>query len=80
MRLPVVPAEWKEHLLSTKLLAIILNVLLDDLADQRGSETLLETAMSIPFHPQGRDAPAPRVPEEERRYFALMSQSRFAVT
>jgi CRP-like cAMP-binding protein len=72
--LPVVPAEWKEHLLSTKLLAIILNVLLDDLADQRGSETLLETALSIPFHPQGRDAPAPRVPEEERRYFALIAE------
>ncbi|WP_257462716.1 hypothetical protein [Archangium lipolyticum] len=72
--LPLVPAEWKEHLLTTKLLAIILNVLLDDLADQRGSETLLETALSIPFHPQGRAAPAPDVPPEERRYFALIAE------
>lgn len=72
--LPVVPAQWKEHLLSSKLLAIILNVLLDDLADQRGSEALLETALSIPFHPQGKDAPAPRVPEEDRRYFALIAE------
>ena len=71
--LPLVPEDWKEYLLSTKLLAIILNVLLDDLADQRGSETLLESALSIPFHPQGKAAPAPEVPEEERRYFALIA-------
>jgi CRP-like cAMP-binding protein len=70
--LPLVPEDWREHLLSTKLLAIILNVLLDDLADQRGSEALLETALSIPFHPQGRAAPRPEVPPEERRYFELI--------
>jgi len=71
--LPLVPAAWKEHLLSTKLLAIILNVLLDDLADQRGSEQLLETALTIPFHPQGSAAPPPDVPPEERAYFALIA-------
>ncbi|WNG19593.1 hypothetical protein [Cystobacter fuscus] len=77
--LPLVPAEWKEHLLTTKLLAIILNVLLDDLADQRGSEALLEKALSIPFHPQGRAAPAPEVPPEERRYFALIADLWHAI-
>jgi CRP-like cAMP-binding protein len=72
--LPLVPEAWKEHVLSTKLLAIILNVLLDDLADQRGSEQLLEAALTIPFHPQGKAAPAPEVPAEERRYFALIAE------
>ncbi|MCY1080547.1 cyclic nucleotide-binding domain-containing protein [Archangium lansingense] len=77
--LPLVPEDWKEHLLSTKLLAIILNVLLDDLADQRGSEQLLESALSIPFHPQGRNAPPPEVPPEERRYFALIADLWHAI-
>lgn len=72
--LPLVPEAWREHVLSTKLLAIILNVLLDDLADQRGSEELLDAALSIPFHPGGREAPLPRVPAEERRYFALIAE------
>jgi len=72
--LPGVTAEWKEELLATKLLAIILNVLLDDLADQRGSEELLEAALSIPFHPQGKAAPLPPVPEEDRAYFTLLAE------
>jgi CRP-like cAMP-binding protein len=69
--LSTVPAALRPHTRDTKLLAVILNVLLDDLADLRGSESLLEAALSIPFAAPG--SPPPAVPEGERPYFALIA-------
>jgi CRP-like cAMP-binding protein len=65
-----VQAEWRARTLDTKLLAVILNVLLDDLADNRGSESLLAEALSIPFSPEG--AVAPNVPTQDAAYFSVI--------
>lgn len=45
--LSTVPETWRLHTLSTKLLAVILNVLLDDLADREGSEARFEEAVAL---------------------------------
>jgi len=69
--LSTVPASLRASTRDTKLLAVILNVLLDDLADHRGSETLLEAALAIPF--AAPSTPVPEVPESDRAYFALIA-------
>ena len=69
-QLSMVPVERASELGETKLLAVILNVLLDDLADNRGSEELLEMALSLLWSSH-EELPA-TVPEEERAYMQLI--------
>ncbi|MDX6719985.1 MAG: hypothetical protein QOJ63_2239 [Solirubrobacteraceae bacterium] len=44
-QLSVVPAQWSEHVRTTKLLAVIANVLLDDLADVPGRELAFQASI-----------------------------------
>ena len=67
-----VPAADRPALLDTKLLGVILNVLLDDLADQRGDAGLLERALAIPLRPPGAD-PLAGVPAADRPYFRCIA-------
>lgn len=62
------PPAQAAALRDTKLMAVLLNVLLDDLADVRGSEPLLDAALALPF-----TAPAARVLPEDPQDRALLA-------
>jgi hypothetical protein len=68
-----VPERWRLHTLSTKLVAIVLNVLLDDLADRPGGGPRFEEAVARLMHP---DSPFLRASEDslspEERYLRLV--------
>lgn len=82
-RLSCVPLDYADYLRDTKLLAVILNVLLDDIADRHRSAELLELAIGplegilAPGAPcaQPSDAAAelhPAIPAKHRPYFQLI--------
>jgi deoxyxylulose-5-phosphate synthase len=48
--LPCVLPEWRAHACDTKVLSIILCVLLDDVADERGKSLLLEALLNVMEH------------------------------
>jgi len=51
-----VQPDLREHLCDTKVLGVMLDVLLDDVADQQGSADFLEHLLSVPFGRAGADA------------------------
>jgi hypothetical protein len=65
-----VPEAQRDDLRDTKMLAIILNVLLDDLADKRGDMALLEAALGMLTVPAG---PVPPVADADRAYVQLIA-------
>ena len=62
-QLSVVPEQWREHVDATKLLAVIVNVLFDDLADIPGSElefqASIDRLMDVTAPPSGADLDGP---------------------
>jgi hypothetical protein len=67
--LPCVAPELRDYVGDTRVLGVMLDVLLDDVADRRGDEDLLEKLLSISF-----DGPAPdvtSVPADQRGYAKL---------
>jgi hypothetical protein len=69
--LPCVDARCREHLRDTKLLSIMVNVLLDDLADQRRPGALLGTLMDVT---RGAVADVSRLSAEDRRYVEFTTE------
>jgi CRP-like cAMP-binding protein len=65
-----VPQSLRDELRDTKMLAIILNVLLDDIADKRGDLALLEAALDMLTLPA---KPLPPVAEGDRAYVQLIA-------
>ena len=47
--LPCVAPELRDHVCDTKVLGVVLDVLLDDVADQNGDDALLEPLLSLPL-------------------------------
>ncbi len=47
--LPSVAPEWRDEVCDTKVLGIMLDVLVDDVADQKGDEELLECYLRLPL-------------------------------
>jgi hypothetical protein len=72
--LSFVPDGAREALTQTKLLYVILNVLLDDLADRRGDGALLEEAIAASV-----DGVAREVAASDRAYVALIAALRAAI-
>lgn len=66
--LPCVAAELREDLCDTKTLGVVLDVLLDDVADQRGDDGLLEELLAL-F--EGREPNLRTFTAEEQRYAQL---------
>lgn len=66
--LPCVAAELREDLCDTKTLGVVLDVLLDDVADQRGDDRLLEELLGL-F--EGREPDLRPFSAEEQRYSQL---------
>jgi hypothetical protein len=67
--LPCVRPELRDEVGDTRVLGVMLDVLLDDVADRKGDEELLEKLLSLSF-----DGPAPdlsTVPADQREYAAL---------
>lgn len=69
-QLSIVPQELSAEVADTKLLAVILNVLLDDLADHRGCEKSLEAALAMIW--SGDNTIPLTVSEEDKPYFQLI--------
>jgi hypothetical protein len=65
-----VPESLRDELRDTKMLAILLNVLLDDLADKRGDMALLEAALGMLTLPVG---PVPSTSDGDRAYVQLIA-------
>lgn len=66
--LPCVAADLREELCDTKTLGVVLDVLLDDVADQRGDDGLLEELLAL-F--DGREPDIRRFTPEEQQYAQL---------
>jgi hypothetical protein len=60
--LPCVTDALREDVCDTKVISILLDVLLDDLADRNGGEALLEHVLTLPLAP--RSAPPALTPDE----------------
>ncbi|MDX6681887.1 MAG: hypothetical protein QOG94_1926, partial [Solirubrobacteraceae bacterium] len=62
-QLSVVPERWREHVDATKLLAVVVNVLFDDLADVPGRElefqASIDRLMNVSAPPSGADIDGP---------------------
>ncbi|MBV9123012.1 MAG: hypothetical protein JO112_06630 [Planctomycetes bacterium] len=67
--LSCVAREFREDLCDTKVLAIILNVLIDDVADRHGEDGLLEYLLNIPYGNLSLDMA--RLPAEQQGYAHL---------
>src|SRR5207253_9181569 len=63
--LPCVAPELRDHVCDTKVLGVILDVLLDDLADRHGDENMLEALLTLPL---GSVPDLARFPAEQRAY------------
>ena len=70
--LPCVPEELVQHVCETKVLSIMLCVLLDDVADEQGRETLLEILFRI-IEPQAGVSLA-GLPDADRRWAEVTQQ------
>ena len=68
-----VPEAWREHTRSTKLVSIILNVLLDDLADRPGEEERFQVAIGL-LSPHGEPSSAAVRADPHDPYLALITQ------
>lgn len=64
--LPCVAAEWRRDVCDAKTLGVMLDVMLDDLADRGGDDELLETLLALITHDHAPDFS--EFPEESRRY------------
>jgi hypothetical protein len=63
--LPCVAPEWRDHVCDTKVLGVILDVLLDDVADRNGDVAVLEPLLRLPLD---GDADLSAMPAEQRAY------------
>jgi hypothetical protein len=64
--LSCVDPAWFDYACDTKVLGVVLDVLLDDIADRKGDAVLLDQLLDLPFGPQRRQLQ--NVPAEERAY------------
>jgi hypothetical protein len=64
--LPSVAPELRDDVCDTKVLGVILDVLLDDIADRNGDDDLLEALLRLPL--DGREPDYARFPAEQQPY------------
>lgn len=70
--LPCVPRSVRHDLTDTKVLGVMLDVLLDDVADLGGDQTFLDYLLEVPFTP---NCPVPRpLFDDEIRYAAFVRE------
>jgi hypothetical protein len=70
--LPCVPADLRDEVCDIKVLGVMLDVLLDDVADQGGDDELLERMLALPSG--GAAADVSRFAPEQRAYARLTAQ------